>query len=133
MPKNEYICDCHPIDEELVKKVKCEMPESEILKNIAEFFSIIGDSTRCKILFALKENPLCVCDLANVLSMSKSSVSHQLNKMKTAGIVKCDKRGKQVFYSLDDGHVFEIFDISLKHIHHKSKEAPIRDLTVNSS
>ena len=66
---------------------------------------------------------MCVCDLANVLSMTKSSISHQLNKLKIAGVVKCEKVGKQVFYSLDDNHVFEIFDISLKHIDHKSKEA----------
>ena len=122
MPKNEFICDCHPIDEELVIKTKTAMPENEIFQNIAAFFHIIGDSTRCKILFALKQTPMCVCDLANVLSMTKSSISHQLNKLKTAGVVKCEKVGKQVFYSLDDDHVFEIFDISLKHIHHKAKE-----------
>ena len=122
MPKNEFICDCHPIDEELVIKTKEAMPNNETLKILADFFSIIGDNTRCKILFALKENEMCVCDLANVLSMTKSSISHQLNKMKTAGIVKCEKIGKQVFYSLDDNHVFDIFDISLKHINHKYKE-----------
>ena len=65
---------------------------------------------------------MCVCDLANVLSMTKSSISHQLNKMKAAGVVRCERNGKQVFYSLDDNHVFEIFDISLKHISHKAKE-----------
>ncbi len=122
MPKNEFVCDCHPIDEELVVKTKNSMPENQTFKNLADFFGIIGDNTRCKILFALKENPMCVCDLANVLSMTKSSISHQLNKMKTAGVVRCERNGKQVFYSLDDNHVFEIFDISLKHISHKSKE-----------
>lgn len=122
MPKNEFVCDCHPIDKELVLKVKSAMPQKEAFSSLADFFSIIGDNTRCKILFALKESPMCVCDLANVLSMTKSSISHQLNKMKTAGVVKCERNGKQVFYSLDDNHVFEIFDISLKHINHKSKE-----------
>lgn len=123
MPKNEFICDCHPIDEELVAKTKSTMPEKETFHSIAKFFSIIGDCTRCKILFALKEAPMCVCDLANVLSMTKSSISHQLSKLKSAGVVKCEKTGKQVFYSLDDDHVFEIFDISLQHISHKAKEA----------
>ena len=122
MPKNEFICDCHPIDEELVIKTKSAIPENETLKNVADFFGIIGDGTRCKILFALNETSMCVCDLANVLSMTKSSVSHQLNKLKAAGVVKCEKIGKQVFYSLDDDHVFEIFDISLKHIKHKFRE-----------
>ncbi|MBQ7817928.1 MAG: winged helix-turn-helix transcriptional regulator [Oscillospiraceae bacterium] len=122
MPKNEFICDCHPIDVELVAKTKSVMLKDETIKSIAYFFSVVGDGTRCKILFALKENPMCVCDLANVLSMTKSSISHQLNKLKTAGFVKCEKMGKQVFYSLDDDHVCEIFDVSLKHLEHKAKE-----------
>lgn len=122
MPKNEFVCDCHPIDEALVQKTKTAMPENEIFRNIAAFFRMIGDNTRCKILFALRQSPMCVCDLANVLSMTKSSVSHQLNKLKTAGVVKCEKVGKQVFYSLDDDHIFEIFDVSLNHIRHKAKE-----------
>ena len=122
MPKNEFICDCHPIDAELVAKTKAAIPQDEMIKNIAQFFRVVGDGTRCKILFALKENPMCVCDLANVLCMTKSSISHQLNKLKTAGFVKCEKTGKQVFYSLDDEHVCEIFDISLNHLTHKSRE-----------
>ena len=122
MSKNEFICDCHPIHEELVVKAKNAMPEATVLNSIADFFSIIGDKTRCKILFALKESRLCVCDLANVLSMTKSSVSHQLSKMKSAGVVKCERVGKQVYYSLDDSHVLDIFEISLTHTLHKSKE-----------
>jgi len=122
MPKNEFICDCHPIDVELVAKTKESIPQDVMIKNIAHFFSVVGDGTRCKILFALKENPMCVCDLANVLSMTKSSISHQLNKLKTAGFVKCEKCGKQVFYSLDDDHVCALFDISLNHLTHKSRE-----------
>lgn len=122
MSKNEFICDCHPINEELVKKTKTAMPDNATVKSLANFFSIIGDNTRCKILFALKESPLCVCDLANVLSMTKSSISHQLNKMKTAGVVKCERNGKQVFYSLDDNHILDIFDISIMHTNHKLEE-----------
>ena len=123
MPKNEFICDCHPIDEELVAKTKNTMPKDKTFKTVAAFFSVISDETRCKILFALKENPMCVCDLANVLSMTKSSISHQLKKLKATGFVKCEKCGKQVFYSLDDKHIFDIFDISLCHISHKQEES----------
>ena len=119
MPRNEFICDCHPIDEELVTRTKRVMPSGDMITGVAHFFSVVGDGTRCKILFALKESAMCVCDLANVLSMTKSSISHQLNKLKTAGFVKREKSGKQVFYSLDDDHVCEIFDVSLKHIAHK--------------
>ena len=122
MLKNEFICDCYPIDKELVIRTKKAMPDNDTLKNLANFFDIIGNETRCKILFALKENPLCVCDLANVLSMTKSSISHQLSKMKTAGVVKCERDGKQVFYSLDDNHILAVFDISMTHIKHKAKE-----------
>ena len=122
MSKAEFICDCHPIDKELVEKAKAKMPNDSTFDLLSYFYKIIGDKTRCKILFALEQSPMCVCDLANVLSMTKSSISHQLNKMKSVGIVKFEKCGKQVFYSLDDEHVFEIFDISLKHINHKLAE-----------
>ena len=98
------------------------MPQNETIKNVAAFFGVVGDETRCKILFALKESPMCVCDLANVLSMTKSSVSHQLHKLKMFGFVKCERQGKQVFYSLDDDHILEVFEISLLHLEHKSKE-----------
>ena len=119
MSKNEYTCDCHPINKELVKQVKESMPDAAMLKSLTAFFSIVGDNTRCKILFALKESPLCVCDLANVLSMSKSSISHQLAKMRESGVVKCRKEGKEVYYSLDDDHVSEIFETTIKHIKHR--------------
>lgn len=122
MPKNEFVCDCHPIDQALVERAKNALPDSTALHNLSAFFSMIGDPTRCKILLALKETPLCVCDLANVLSMTKSSVSHQLNKMKNAGIVKCQRSGKQVFYALDDHHVLEVFEISMVHTKHKWEE-----------
>lgn len=118
MPKNQYVCDCHPIDEDLVAHTKEVMPPREVFDRLGTFFHLIGDSTRCKLLFALKEAPMCVCDLANVLSMTKSSISHQLNKMKTAGVVKCQRQGKQMVYSLDDHHVFEVFNTALIHVNH---------------
>lgn len=119
MPKNEFICDCNMVHEEMVKDTLSKMPPNNIINNLAEFFKIMGDSTRCKLLFALLQNEMCVCDLANVLSMTKSSVSHQLSKMKDVGLVKCRKSGKTVYYSLDDGHIKEIFEVGLKHINHK--------------
>ena len=103
----------------MVKDTLSKMPDSNILNNLANFFRIMGDDTRCKLLFALLQNEMCVCDLANVLSMSKSSISHQLSKMKDAGIVKFRKEGKTVYYSLDDSHISEIFEVGIKHINHK--------------
>lgn len=120
MSKNEFICDCNMVHEEMVNDTLSKMPENDILDRLAYFFKIMGDATRCKLLFALLQNEMCVCDLANVLSMTKSSISHQLSKMKDVGLVKCRKEGKTVYYSLDDGHISEIFEVGLNHINHKN-------------
>lgn len=122
MSRNEYVCDCNMIHEEKVKDTISKMPGSDILRFLADFYKIMGDTTRCKLLFALLQNEMCVCDLANVLSMTKSSISHQLSKMKDAGMVKCRKSGKTVYYSLDDDHISEIFEVGLKHIKHKIEQ-----------
>ena len=119
MSKNEYICDCNMVHEEMVNDTLSKMPNTQTLHNLADFFKIMGDSTRCKLLFALLQNEMCVCDLANVLSMTKSSISHQLSKMKEVGLVKSRKAGKTVYYSLDDDHIAEIFEVGLEHIEHK--------------
>lgn len=122
MPKNEYICDCNIVHSEQVERAMESMPNTDIIGAMARFHKIIGDETRCKILFALQSGELCVCDIANVLSMSKSSVSHQLAKLRENGVVKCRKDGKEVYYSLDDEHVFEIFKVTFEHIEHKIGE-----------
>lgn len=120
MVKNEFVCDCNIIHEETVKKAIAKMPADEILNELAEFFALMGNMTRAKILFAVMESEMCVCDLANVLSMSKSSISHQLSLLKAQGIVKCRKDGKEVYYMLDDEHVKEVFEVGLFHIEHKN-------------
>lgn len=119
MSKNEYICDCNIVHKDHVARAIKTIPTNEIIYEVALFHKVIGDPTRCKILFALESGEMCVCDLANVLSMSKSSVSHQLAKMRGYNILKSRKEGKEVFYSLDDEHVNKIFEISLEHINHK--------------
>ena len=116
MAKNEFICDCNIIHKEVVDDTLKKMPEQDLFNKIAEFFKILGDTTRTKILFALDTNEMCVCDIANVLNMSKSSISHQLGTLRRCGIVKCKKIGKEVFYTLDDEHVQEVFEIGFKHI-----------------
>ena len=97
------------------------MADENTLNKLTEFFKILGDTTRTKILYALDKNEMCVCDIANVLNMSKSSISHQLGTLRRSGIVKCRKIGKEVFYTLDDDHVKEVFEIGMKHIEHKIK------------
>lgn len=119
MSRNEYSCDCNVIHKEAVESVLSKMPDEKTLKHLAELFNLIGYTTRCKILFALDQNEMCVCDLANVLDMTKSSVSHQLAILRKSGIVKCKKIGKEVYYTLDDDHIVKLFEIGLEHINHK--------------
>lgn len=119
MSKNEYTCDCNIIHESIVKGTLSKMPDEDIFNKLAEFFKILGDITRTKILFALDQNEMCVCDIANVLGMTKSSISHQLGMLRRSGIVKCRKEGKEVYYMLDDDHVKELFEVGIEHINHK--------------
>ena len=117
--KNEFICDCNIIHENIVKDTLSKMPEDDLFNKLAEFFKILGDTTRAKILFALDQNEMCVCDIANVLGMSKSSISHQLGTLRRMNIVKCRKQGKEVYYTIDDDHVQKLFELGIEHIEHK--------------
>ncbi len=119
MAKNEFICDCNVIHKEVVDKINKEIPNEKTFHHLATFFKLIGDETRLRILFVLDQEETCVCDIANVLSMSKSSISHQLATLRKSGIVKCRKQGKEVYYSLDDEHVTKVFEIAINHINHK--------------
>jgi ArsR family transcriptional regulator len=109
-------CDFTVIHEEVVNAVKEKMPEEENLYDLAELFKVFGDSTRIKILWALEESDMCVCDIAVLLNMTQSAISHQLRVLKQARLVKFKKEGKVVYYSLDDDHVKQIFDQGLIHI-----------------
>ena len=122
MSINEFICDCNIIHQEVVNKTLQKMPKPELFNKLAEFFKIIGDPTRTKILFTLDQNEMCVCDIANVLNMSKSSISHQLATLRKSGIVKCRKQGKEVYYTLDDDHVKQVFEVGIEHIEHKEEK-----------
>ena len=122
MSRNELIYDCNIIHQDVVENTLKEMKDVDLLNKISEFFKILGDTTRLKILFALDKNEMCVCDIANVLGMSKSSISHQLSHLRKSGIVKCKKVGKEVFYALDDDHVKEVFEVAIEHINHKRVE-----------
>jgi len=112
-------CSCSVIHEDIVNKVKKVMPEEEKLYDLAELFKVFGDTTRIKILHALFEEEMCVCDIAALLGMNQSAISHQLRVLKQAGLVKFRKEGKVVYYSLDDEHVENIFEQGFIHINHK--------------
>ena len=109
-------CSCTIIHEEVVAKVRESMPEEEILYDLAELFKVFGDTTRIKILCSLFESEMCVCDIAALLGMNQSAISHQLRVLKQARLVKYRKEGKVVYYSLDDEHVKQIFDQGLVHV-----------------
>ena len=109
-------CDQVFVHEDLVKKVNEGMPEEEELYDLAELFKVFGDPTRIRILFVLFEAEVCVCDLAEVLHMTQSAVSHQLKILKQAKLVSARREGKSVFYSLADDHVRTIIAQGREHI-----------------
>jgi ArsR family transcriptional regulator len=109
-------CHCEIIHEDIVNKVRERMPEEETFYDLGDLFKVFGDSTRVKILWALDEAEMCVCDIAALLGMTQSAISHQLRVLKQAKLVRNRKDGKVVYYSLDDEHVRLIFDQGLAHI-----------------
>ena len=109
-------CEYMYVHQDVVNKVKQDMPQDETLYDLAELFKVFGDSTRIKILYALFEAELCVCDIAQLLSVSQTSVSHQLRVLKNNKLVKFRKEGKNVFYSLADDHVRRIIDQGIEHV-----------------
>lgn len=109
-------CETVEIHESLLKIVTEKMPPEDDLYDLAELFKIFGDSTRIRILFVLFESEVCVCDLAEVLNMTQSAISHQLRILKQNKLVKSRRQGKSVFYSLDDEHVRAIIEQGLVHV-----------------
>lgn len=104
------------IHESLAKRVKNKMLSDELLFDVAEVFKIFGDSTRIKIIYALKLSELCVSDLSFITNSSDSAISHQLRILKQAKLVKSRKEGKIVYYSLKDEHVIKLFEIGREHV-----------------
>ena len=118
MGKTELSCDCDVVHEKSVEKAKKSMLEEEKLLLIANFYKAMADSTRIKIINILENNELCVCDIAVILNMTKSAVSHQLKYLRIKGIIKNRKEGKVCYYKLADEHIRQIFKISTQHINH---------------
>ena len=104
------------VHEDAVEQVLSEMPGDETLYDLAELFKVFGDSTRVKLLYALFEAELCVCDISKLLGLTQSAVSHQLRVLKNSRLVKFRKDGKTVFYSLADDHVRKIIAQGMEHV-----------------
>ena len=121
MEKKELMCDCNIIHQNAVNIALKNKPKEKELENLTTLFKILGDSTRTKILWILDHHEMCVCDIANVLNMTKSSISHQLAILRETGIVRFRRSGKEVYYTLDDEHISRLYEIGLEHINHKLK------------
>ena len=108
--------DCSVIHQEVVDRVREQMPDDDLLLDLADTFKLFSDSTRLKILYALTEAEMCVCDISVLLGMTKSSVSHQLQVLKQANLIKYRKAGRVVYYSLADDHVKTICKMGMEHV-----------------
>ncbi len=115
--EKQPICDCDVIHEELVNDTLKKMQPKEDYNGLSALFKMFGDGTRIQILHALEQNEMCVCDLAVLLGITKSAVSHQLKALRLSNLVKFRRAGQIVYYSLADEHVKKIIDTGLEHLH----------------
>ena len=109
-------CEITQVHQGAVDQVRQVLPPDEVLSDLADLFKIFGDSTRIKILYALLRSELCVCDIAKLLEVSQSAVSHQLRVLKDTKLVRFRRDGKTVYYALDDDHVRSILSMGMDHI-----------------
>lgn len=118
MDKFEHseICECEVVHKDVVDRVKQAMEDTEVLYALSDFFKVMSDSTRMRIMAALDNGEMCVCDLSEILGMTKSAVSHQLKVLKDARLVKFRREGKNVYYELNDHHIKTIFEMGIEHI-----------------
>ena len=116
MENRSPVCDCDVIHGDTVEKVKKLMPEKPTFGELAELYKMFSDNTRLRILWALNCSDMCVCDLAVLLGMTKSAISHQLKSLRLSNLVKFERQGKVVYYSLADDHVKSIFEKGFEHI-----------------
>lgn len=113
---NEGICEYMHVHSDIIHKVEKVMPDEQELLNLSEFFRVFGDSTRIKILYALSQSEMCVCDIATLLQMGQSAISHQLRVLKQMRLVTFRREGKTVFYRLADAHIETILAQGMEHI-----------------
>lgn len=109
-------CEQETVHEDILEKVRAKMPDDQPLYEVAEIFKVFGDLTRSKIISALTISEMCVCDIAELLGMTSSAISHQLRILKQARVVRSRREGKTVFYKLDDDHIEQIFHIAFEHV-----------------
>lgn len=113
---NKDVCEDLCVHEETVKAVREAMISSEKLLDLSELFKVLGDHTRIRILEALSQSELCVCDLSEILDMTQSAISHQLRVLRSAKVVRFRKEGKNVFYNIEDEHIFSLINVGMTHV-----------------
>lgn len=113
------VCEIELVDEETVKSVQRALKSDQVMRHLAEIFSVISDPTRIKLVFALAKAELCVCDLARLLCITRSGVSHQLRILRSHRLVKYRKAGKLAYYSLDNRHIEKILEEGLRHVENR--------------
>ena len=133
MFKNDEVCDLVQIDLTRVRKIRAALVAPDAVRGLAETFSALGDPTRVRILDALSHGELCVCDLAAVLGLSQSAVSHQLRLLRGIRLVRPRREGRVVFYSLDDQHIIAIFRQTLQHVEEEVAQAPAKPRRVRAA
>lgn len=111
-------CETFQLNKDKTNRIKSHMIKEDEAIKLSQVFKVLGDPTRIKILYILSKYELCVCDIANILGMSQSAISHQLRVLRTTRVVKFRKEGKSAFYSLDDDHVLQLFNQGLDHVQH---------------
>ena len=114
---DKHICDCEVIHEEAVEEVRGKLKPTEEYLKLGELFKMFADGTRVRILHALEQREMCVCDLAVLLGLTKSAISHQLKALRLANLVKFRREAQTVYYSLADDHVKTILDIGFEHLY----------------
>ncbi len=132
MPKTRDVCEIVYVNKVQVKRVQKQMPDPATVNQVTEIFASLSDPTRARVVFALSKAELCVCDLATLLGMSVSAVSHQLRVLRHLGLVKYRKEGRMAYYSLDDEHASELLAQALEHVIHEQVTPARRAHTVRA-
>lgn len=117
--RKDIACSSHSVEDETIERISEELIGERDLEPLSKMFKGLGDLTRLKIIYALSKSSLCVCDISTIVGMSQSAISHQLRVLRDLKLVRFEKQGKLVIYSLDDDHVVELFDQGLDHVKHK--------------
>ena len=116
MEEDKLVCQEYCVQSQIIEKLKKEELSEDIIAQLADVFKVLGDPTRIKIIHALANQELCVCDISELLKMSQSAISHQLRKLREFKLVKYRKEGRVVYYSLDDDHILQLFSQGLEHV-----------------